>query len=101
MVDGWTVTAPEAPTTIPSRLRRKASSAPHGNRAIPAVGVHPPVRILPRGVPSKVTPALAALLDMSVADRPRRSGARQGGAVGAPALPGRSRVIDQSNDERG
>ncbi len=70
MVDGWTVTAPEAPTTIPSRLRRKASSAPHGNRAIPAVGVHPPVRILPRGVPSKVTPALAALLDMSVADIP-------------------------------
>jgi len=52
MVDGWTVTAPEAPTTIPSRLRRKASSAPHGNRAIPAVGVHPPVRILPRGVPT-------------------------------------------------
>jgi len=41
-VDGWTVTAPEAPTTIPSRLPREASSVPHGNRAIPAVGVHPP-----------------------------------------------------------
>jgi len=62
------------------------------------VGVHPPVRILPRGVPSKVTPALAALLDMSVADRPRRSGARQGGAVGAPALPGRGAPVALAAD---
>src|SRR2546427_5582658 len=41
-VDGWTETAPEAPMTIPPRLRRGSSCVPLGDRAIPASGVHPP-----------------------------------------------------------
>src|SRR2546425_1392009 len=40
--DGWTESAPEAPTTIPPRLRRGSSCVPLGDRAIPASGVHPP-----------------------------------------------------------
>src|SRR2546422_2795473 len=40
--DGWTESAPEAPTTIPPRLRRGSSCVPLGDRAIPASGVHLP-----------------------------------------------------------
>src|SRR3989449_8047360 len=46
-VDGWTETAPEAPMTIPPRLRRGSSCAPLGDRAIPASGVHPPTAASP------------------------------------------------------